>query len=234
MFKNTSSFIKIFGAGLAIGLVVAAGFYAYSLTWNSQTDSSTVSAEFDKIAIIQAVQKQSRLETVTTTVQRNLVVTLDLGDFSVFNFSILQNNRQQEISATAKVGAGIDLSLMKNDDFIFDEASKTVVLTLPAPKVFYVEIIPEQTDLLKDDATFLFQFQTFLNNQQKDALNEYLFQQVILQSKTATKQAACADDILGKANKNAIDSLTNLLKSSGVENVKIVTTPKTNADCQAE
>jgi len=227
MRASFSHFSKVFFVGLGIGLIIALGIYMYTQSWTDEETSQadSVTAEFDRVAIIQAVQQQARLETVTTTVQRDVTVTLNLGDFQLFDFTLLESKRQQEISATARVGAGVDLSIMNEDDFDFDEETQTATLTLPAPEVFYVEIIEDQTDLLRDDATTLFFFQTFLNQDQKDDLNEYLFQQVLQQSKIATKQAACADDILQKASKNAIEAITSLLESSGFNMVKVETTP---------
>ncbi len=219
--SNVTRFWKILALGVIIGLLFGAGLYFYfSNTKQKNQDLST--SEFDKIAIIQAVQKQNRLETITTTVQRNFTITLDLGDFSIFNVPILQNKRQQEISATAKVGAGVDLSKLTEKEVLIAQDG-TVNITLPAAEIFYADIVEDKTDLIKDDTTLLFQFQIFLNKDQKDALNGYLLQQVIKQSKQATSQAACADNILDKANKNAQESITNLLAYSGIKKVNIIT-----------
>ena len=218
---NITRFWKILAIGVIIGLLFGVGLYFYFSNTVKKNQDLT-NTQFDKIAIIQAVQKQNRLETITTTVQRNFTITLDLGDFSVFNVPILQNKRQQEISATAKVGAGVDLSKLTEKEVLIGQDG-TVNIALPAAEIFYADIVEDKTDLIKDDATLLFQFQIFLNKEQKNDLNEYLLQQVIKQSKQATVEIACADNILQKASKNAQDSVTNLLAYSGIKKVNITT-----------
>jgi len=209
----------IFIVGIIIGSLTVGGVYWYIQSAQSQKKSDQATVQYDKVAIIQAVQKQSRLETVTETVQRNVKISLDLGSFSIFNVPLLENKREQEIAATVRIGAGVDLSKLNEQEVKVTD--NNVTINLPKPTIFYAEIVEDKTDLVKDDVTFLFQFQTFINQSQRESLNKYLLQQIIKQSKQATVEVACADNILDKANANAINSVQSLLESSGVKNVKV-------------
>ncbi len=202
---------------------------------NSQTNSSKNRDQFtvviDKMVILQEVQALERLETVRQTMQREVEVTIDLGDLAVFGHTILENKRTQKFSITGYVIAGIDLSGFSSEDIELDTDTKKIKINIPAPEIFDANILEDQTRILQERITVLYNLET-LNPDRRKELNEQLLQLVIRESKKSLVNAACESNILELAEQNASQSMQKLFGSIIQENFIIETTSAQNCSWQ--
>lgn len=213
-------------------LIVFAGLFVWQNFFDGpevipedQGDQFTVTV--DKTAIIQEVQSLERLETVRQVIQRDIQVTVDLGDLEVFGVSILENKRTQDFTITGYVTAGIDLGAVEAEDVELSAEEKEVLIRLPAPEVFDANIIEDQTRIIREDITVLYNLET-LDGERRRELNEQLFQLVVKESRKALVQAACDDEILATAEENADESMQKLFGTILSENFIVETAVATS------
>ncbi len=177
----------------------------------------------DKTAIVQEVQNLERLETVRQVIQRNIQVTIDLGDLEIFGLNLLENKRTQEFSFTGFVTAGIDLADVRAEDIELSSEERQVLIRLPAPEIFESGIIEDQTTILREEITVLYNLET-LDDERRRELNDQLFQLVLTESRKALVDAACADNILVTAEENADESMEKLFGTILSQNFQVETT----------
>ena len=186
-----------------------------------------VTVVVDKLVILKEIQSEEKLQTVKQVLQREVEVTLDLGDFSVFGLTLLENKRVQKFAITGYVIAGVDLSKLGPNDLSFDEKNSQIKVRLPAPEILEVNILEEQTQILKDKITLLYNLES-LNLDRRKELNEKLFQLVLKESKKSLVEAACAEQILVTAEKNASQTTKRLFGIVFQPVLVVETTPATN------
>ncbi len=202
--------IIIFGVG---------AFMFYTSYIKNKNSDPKVKVNLDKIVIINKVQNLSRLETVSQTLQRDIEIELDLGDLKIFDFTLLENRRNQKIAVTGSVTAGIDLRNFNQENVKIED--KTLKMDLKSPEIFNVNIIEDKTSLLKDDLSLLFRLRENLDNTKRREINEYLQKQIIKQSKLALVEAACENKILDQAGENGKKNIGELFKNSAYEKVEV-------------
>ena len=212
---NLIKWLTVMFLSLAILGVVAFGF----VTFFGEENDQEVNVNIDKTVLVERVQELSRLQTTAQTYQRDVEITVDLGDFSLFNTRLLENKRTQKVAITGTVFAGIDLDKLTDEDIEVVDGS--IKILLPEPEVFNASLIEDKTTILKDDLTLLFKLQDFVNNDSRREVNETLQRQVITQSNQAMVDAACTDDILVTAGENGVQSITALLADLDYENLEV-------------
>lgn len=206
------------------GLFVWQNFFQQKYTQDiSESGKDKFTVTVDKTVIIQQVQELQKLETIKQIIQREISVTIDLGELEFFGVSVLENKRTQEFLITGYVTAGIDLSLVTAEDIKVSSTEKEVLIRLPSPQILEVNIIEDQSRILREEITMLYNLET-LNTDRRKELNELLFQKVIGESRRALVNASCQDEILLKAQTNATDSMQKLFGKIFSENFYIETT----------
>ena len=221
-----------------IGLVVStviitlAGVWLWQNVFNQKPlvifpKGEQVTVVVDKLVILKEIQSEEKLQTVKQVLQREVEVTLDLGDFSIFGWTLLENKRVQKFAITGYVIAGVDLSKLKPEDINLDEKTGQIRVRLPNPEILDVNILEEQTQVLKDKITLLYNLES-LNPDRRKELNEKLFQLVLKESKKALVEAACAEQILSTAGQNAAQATKKLFGVVLQPVIVVETTPATN------
>jgi len=178
-------------------------------------DQSQVTVNIDKVVIVQEVKKLSKLETIKQVMQRDVEVTLNMGDFTAFGWTLLENKHTQKVAATGDVTAGIDLSKIKDGDVVISDDKKTLTITLPAPEILAVNTIEDKTNIIKDDLTLLFRLSSLSADKRLEAEN-LLKKQIDTAQKTAMVDAACAKN---SDNKNVLDLANDSLKTSALSGI---------------
>ncbi len=130
-----------FGLVALTAVITLVGVFVWQNLFNPKTVSiipkgEQVTVVVDKLVILKGIQSQEKLQNVKQVLQREVEVTLDLGDFSVFGLTLLENKRVQKFAITGYVVAGIDLSKLQPEDISFDDKNKQIKVRLPASRGF--------------------------------------------------------------------------------------------------
>jgi|688.fasta_scaffold21481_12 hypothetical protein len=206
---------------LALVIILILGGGAIFLGFSQQKEQSNqINVTIDKTVIVQKIQNLSRLETVQTTIQRDLKVELNAGSLSFYGKDLLQDKATTDYAVTGLVTAGIDLSELKPENVKLENEGKKISLELPSPKILSIQIDEDKTKITSEDFTFLFNLKNLDPNRRKEMRDE-LQRQATKQAKEALRDGACSDQILEKASENAKESLKNLFLFSSVEEVVI-------------
>lgn len=220
-------FIKLFKKGyllFLIILIVIIIITIFSINFVFKNKANTV-AIYDKTIIIEKVKSLNRLETLEMLIQRDIEITLDLGDFKVLEFSILKNKRTQKIAVTGKIVSGIDFSKLDSNKVSLNQNSSLLKIELPSTEVFYINLMEDKMYILKDDMSLLFNL-TNLSTSKRNELNQLFQQQVIKQSKLALLQGACEAGILEKSFIQAKNNVQNLFAFTQIQNFDITFEPE--------
>lgn len=154
--------------------------------------------------VVQSIQQLSSL----TTVEYLEATTVEKGtDRGVLDF--LRGDRVA-LLAVARVGAGIDLSQLDEDDVELDLEARSIRLTLPAPEIVYVAMDNEATQVYDRDTGLLTKGDPQLESQARRAAEDIL------------RQDALDAGILDDARSSAVQGLRNFLRTLGFEDVRIV------------
>jgi hypothetical protein len=205
----------------AIAAILSMLVLALFLNLKTSSNTPTVNVSYDKTVIVDKIQGVNKLETTQMVIQRDIALTLDLGNVEVFGKNI-ERTRTQNIAITGTVAAGVDLSKLNADNVELKD--NTLAITLPAPEIFNINIDEDKSRTLSDDLTLLFRLDT-LTSGNKQTLNEQLQDQASKQAKEALKKGACEAQILDKANVEAEKSVKNLFLFGNLKEVTIKTTP---------
>jgi len=214
-------FVADIYAIIALLVVVSViGFSAYYFIFRrSETAEGQVKVTIDRIAIINKVQNLKRLETVRETIQRDVEIELDLGDFKIFDFKIAENKLKQKFAITGYVSAGIDLDKFQAQNLNVD--NKNLTFNLPEPEILNVSILEDKTSLVKDDLTLLFKVQDLTNDTRRREVNEFLQKQAQKQGKQALVSAACDNQILDKAGENSKGAIRSLITNVNYDQLNV-------------
>ncbi|GEM_PF-1194263 len=218
LFSGWKQWLNIITTIIITTLVVLSILFIWQNLFQNDTQTNTsknrdqFTVVIDKMVILQEVQALERLETVRQTIQREVEVTVDLGDLTVFGHTVLENKRTQKFSITGYVIAGIDLSKISSEDIELDVDTKKIKINIPAPEIFDANVLENQTRILQERITILYNLET-LNPDKRRELNEKLLQLVIKESKRSLVDAACESNILELAKQNASQSIQKLFGS---------------------
>ncbi len=182
---------------LSIIAIVLVGYAGFIITKDYYSNKDQVTVKIDKTVIIKEVRQISKLETVKQIMQRDIEVTLDLGDLEVFGWSLLEKKHTRKVAVTGDITAGIDLAKIREGDIILSEDKKTLTINLPAPEILGVNIMEDKTNIVNDDLTFLFKLNNLSAEKRVEAEDE-LSRQIMKSQKTALIDGACQKDSSGK------------------------------------
>ena len=112
--------------------------------------------------------------------------------------------------AVAEIGAGIDFERVYTESFAVDEATGAVTVRLPAPRIQYVVLDPEQTRVFDRDTGLLTKGDPQLESETRAVAHEALL------------QGALEKGILDKATENARVTLSAFLEGLGYTEVRFV------------
>jgi hypothetical protein len=112
--------------------------------------------------------------------------------------------------AVARIGAGVDLAQLDDDDFDIDHARRRVRLTIPPAEIQYVAIDNNATQVYDRDTGVFSRGDRNLETQARQAAEAELREQALISG------------ILDRAHENAVRTLTAFLRSLGYEEIEIV------------
>lgn len=213
-FKNISIFIL---SALCLLLLLVSG-----VMWVTRDrGGEKIEVVMGETAIIQRVQELNEMRTIEETIQTDMEIELDLGDFKILNFSLFQNKKKQQIEVTGKVTGGVDLSGINEENSEVDEENRKIKMTLPAPEILSVELIPDKTRILDEDLSILLKTRSAVSAELEEEINNKMFQNANEQGKDILVKLACEDEILEKSKEKARDNLTQIFRVAGYEEVDI-------------
>lgn len=187
---------KIFLLSIAIALCIgiAGGIYFYS---------KLTSGEPQPAAVIQQIRTLNRWETTSYTVQQ----VIDNGTTGNIFQQFLFGDRILLI-AQGTVVAGFDLSNLSGNGIHI--SGKDITITLPAPEILSQSLDEAQTRVYDKQKGLLVPEN---NNLESDARKSAV---------DKIHQAACTEDILGKASDSAKKQLTAMLQTLGFVTVTLI------------
>ena len=173
-----------------------------------------------RTVVVEQVRDVSELTTAVFTMEAVVPTQSNrkIGEYTIGKTNLLY-------IAYGETRAGIDLSKLKTTDVSTSDEGKRVKLTLPPPKVFGTEIDVERSNVYDYSRGFL--------NLGPDRALEL---QAAAEEKAVLEitQAACEQNILGQANDRAELVVSQLLQTTGFEEVTVETSSSTTADCMAQ
>jgi hypothetical protein len=156
--------------------------------------------------LVSAVRGLARLQTVEMRLEK----VVDLKDRQSRFWGMIETEDALLLIASAKVTAGIDLSLVDPGDVEVYPEEKRVRLVLPSASVFSVSLDNESTYVYSRSTELLARRNDQLETKARTLAEEML------------KQSAEDSDVLELASGNAARVLTSFLSSLGYEHVELV------------
>lgn len=167
--------------------------------------ASSTTVVRDTPALITAVRDLARLETASYHVER----VIDLRDKQSRLFGLVQGEDALLLVAAGDIVAGVDLSTMHDGDIVYDPQEKRVAVLLPPAMVLSATLDNERT---------------YVHSRRTDVLalrNETLETRARQEAERTLKEAALASGILARAEANAAQAITTLIKSLGYAQVDV-------------
>jgi hypothetical protein len=112
--------------------------------------------------------------------------------------------------AVARIGAGVDLGRLEEDDFEVDTQRRRVRLTIPAAEIQYVALDNDATQVYDRDTGIFTKGDRDLETRARQAAEAELCDKALTSS------------ILARAHENAVRTLTAFLRSLGYDQIEIV------------
>ena len=154
--------------------------------------------------VVQSVRDLSNL----TTVEFVEYTTIEKGrDAGILNFA---RGDKVFLFAVARVGAGIDLSQLRDDAVVVDQKLHSVRIELPPAQILYVALDNEATQVYDRDTGFFTKGDRNLESEARLAAENVL------------REQAYAGGITTYATENAKRTLTTFLRGLGFDQVTIV------------
>lgn len=174
-----------------------------------------------RTVVVEQVRNVSELTTAVFTMEAVVPAQSDrkLGEYTIGKTNLLY-------IAYGEARAGIDLSELEAADVSTSDAGKRVKLVLPPPKLLDTKIDVERSGVYDYSRGFL-----NLGPDRAPELQSAAQQEALSEIERA---AVCEQDILGQANDRAELVVSQLLQSTGFEEVIVETSPGISADCKAQ
>lgn len=171
------------------------------ITWVWPTQTTTVN--LNQSSVVLQIKALNRLETASFTIEKIIEAGTNGNAFQniLFGDKIL-------LIAHADIIAGFDLSQMDEKSIVVDGSKLTV--TLPAPQILLTRLDNQQTKVYDRK-------QGLLTSGNKD-----LESTARLQAEQSIRGAACAQDILGVASKNAAAQFKTTFLTAGFTDVQVI------------
>ncbi len=202
---------RVIGPFGVFAAIAVAGIFALSLLLaqipSFNLPSFIVGEEYQDVGIVvvEEMQDLAELTTVevieTTTIERgddHGILNMVLGD-SLYMFAV------------ARIGAGVDLSLLTEDSFTVDNETGVVEVEIPRAQIFYGYLDTDSTRVLDRDTGLLTKGDDQLESNTRAEAERILVAQAV------------SAGILDRAQANAEDVLTGFFTSMGYTDVVITT-----------
>jgi hypothetical protein len=202
---------RVIGPFGVFAAIAVAGIFALSLLLaqipSFNLPSFIVGEEYQDVGIVvvEEMQDLAELTTVevieTTTIERgddHGILNMVLGD-SLYMFAV------------ARIGAGVDLSLLTEDSFTVDNETGLVEVEIPRAQIFYGYLDSDSTQVLDRDTGLLTKGDDQLESNTRAEAERILVAQAV------------SAGILDRAQANAEDVLTGFFTSMGYTDVVITT-----------
>ncbi len=202
---------RVIGPFGVFAAIAVAGIFALSLLLaqipSFNLPSFIVGEEYQDVGIVvvEEMQDLAELTTVevieTTTIERgddHGILNMVLGD-SLYMFAV------------ARIGAGVDFSLLTEDSFTVDNETGVVEVEIPRAQIFYGYLDSDSTQVLDRDTGLLTKGDDQLESNTRAEAERILVAQAV------------SAGILDRAQANAEDVLTGFFTSMGYTDVVITT-----------
>jgi hypothetical protein len=202
---------RVVGPFGVFAAIAVAGIFALSLLLaqipSFNLPSFIVGEEYQDVGIVvvEEMQDLAELTTVevieTTTIERgddHGILNMVLGD-SLYMFAV------------ARIGAGVDLSLLTEDSFTVDNETGVVEVEIARAQIFYGYLDSDSTQVLDRDTGLLTKGDDQLESNTRAEAERILVAQAV------------SAGILDRAQANAEDVLTGFFTSMGYTDVVITT-----------
>jgi hypothetical protein len=167
-----------------------------------------VTAEGEYAVVGEVTVESIRNLAELTTIEVVEYTTVEKGnDEGILNWAV---GEKLEMFAVARIGAGVDLDQLEDDDVFADPATGRVIIRLPAATITYVEVDNERTHVYNRETGVFTKGDPDLERAARITAEEALVNQ------------ALADDLLGQAEDRAQVVLEDLLASLGYSDISIV------------
>ena len=194
-----------------LGAIVVAGVAAVAMLFNSFPSLSLPSfitgEEYQEVGIVVIDEMQQLAE--LTTVEMLETTTIERGDdHGILNLVL---GDSLHLFAAARIGAGVDLSLLTEDSFSVNNETGVVEIEIPRAQIFYAYLDSGSTTVLDRDTGLLTKGDAQLESVTRAEAERILQAQAI------------EAGILDRAQENAEDVLTGFFKSMGYSEVVVRT-----------
>ncbi len=182
--------------GVWIGVRAAGGFGLFDFGRGEYTESGTT--------VVQSIRELSEL----TTVEVVEAMTLEKGnDAGILNF--LRGDRIS-LLAVARIGAGVDLAEVADDDVVVDLDARTIRIRVPAPRITFVSLDNDATQVYDRDTGLLTRGDPQLESEARRAAEDLL------------EERALEAGILDEARQATRTRLEAFLRTLGFVEVRVL------------
>jgi len=202
---------RIIGPIGVLATIAVAGIFAISLLLaqipSFSLPSFIVGEEYQDVGIVVVNEMQDLAE--LTTVEMVETTTIERGDdHGILNIAL---GDSLHLFAVARIGAGVDLSLLTEDSFTVNNETGVVEIEIPRAQVFYAYLDSDSTTVLDRDTGLLTKGDDQLESNTRAEAERILVAQAV------------SAGILDRAQANAEDVLTGFFRSMGYTDVVITT-----------
>jgi len=192
---------------LLVGMLAAAGWVGYRFAGQTQDSApkTTETVVHPGATVVVALQQLSRLESAAFHVER----VVDLKQTETRFFGLVEAKDAILLVAAGDVTAGVDLSLLGEQDVEVDHVSKTVRIVLPRAQVFAARVDNAHTYVHTRDTDLLANRQLNLEAKARE------------EAERTFQQAALDGGILVAAERSARKTVHALLSSLGFSSIEI-------------
>lgn len=168
-------------------------------------DDVTADGEYTVVGevTVESIQNLAEL----TTIEMVEYTTVEKGnDEGLLNWAV---GEKLEMFAVARIGAGIDLEQLEEEDVVADPETGRVTIRLPAADITYVDVDNQRTHVYNRETGIFTKGDPDLERAARITAEDQLVDQAI------------ANDILGEAEDRAETVLGDLLESLGYTSIDI-------------
>ncbi len=194
-------------AGAVLLLLVSVGGYAVGRARvpTLPPASSSVTVVRSTPSVVMSLRDLARLESAEAHIER----VVDVRDKQSRLFGLLQTEDALLLVAAGSVVAGVDLSQLRDDAVVVDEAKRKVTITLPPAEILSTRLDNERT---------------FVHTRSTDVLarrKESLESEARREAERSIREAAEQSGVRSRASRNAAATVESLIKSLGYEQVEV-------------
>jgi hypothetical protein len=172
-------------------------------------DDVSADGEFERVGevTVETIRNLAAL----TTIEVVEYTTVEKGnDEGLLNWAV---GERLEMFAVARIGAGVDLAGVQDENIVADPETGRVVISIPEAEITYVEVDEERSVVYNRDTGLFIKSDPDLERSARITARDTLVDQ------------ALDDDILDRAEERAETILEDLLVSLGYDDITVVVVP---------